>query len=73
MKPTVEFHIQKFTKPYKKRGTWEYWDGPFKSEKIAQKKFDESYRNEGMAYNQDFRIIRVELTALPFVPREPAD
>ena len=68
MKP--EFHIQKFTVPYKGKGEWEYWDGPFRSEKLARKKFDESYRNKGKEKAQHFRIIKVTTELVPFIFKE---
>jgi hypothetical protein len=73
MKPLIVFHIQKFTKPQVGKGEWEYWDGPHRTEKIARKEFDKTYRNKGREKKQDFRIIKTTTELVPFVFKEIED
>lgn len=74
MKPKIEWYIEKYIQPYKKKGVWESWDGPFRSEKIARKKFDNLYLNdEANAKRQDFRIVKTTTELVPFVFKEIED
>ena len=73
MKPLIEFHIQKLLQRYKKPAAWEYWDGPFRSEKLARKEFDKTFRNKGHEKKQDFRIIKTTTELVPFVFKEIED
>lgn len=66
MKPIVQWFIEKYVIPYKMKGSWENWDGPFRSEKLARKRFDESYRLDGPEKDQDFRIVKSTTEAVPF-------
>ena len=39
------------------RHVGDYWDGPWKSLKVATRKFNRVYRNPGRS--QDFKVVRV--------------
>ncbi len=60
----VDYQIEK-----RECARWGYWDGPW-SLREAVRVFDQSYRNPGGVRGQDFRIVKVTTTPVPFVRKK---